>query len=56
MQELIGGHPANKNALICWNLSVDTIPTITSTPEEVRNNMYSKKEESDAIFKETEYW
>jgi len=45
IQELIFNHPANKNALICWNLSVDPFPTLTASPKEVRHNLYSKKEE-----------
>jgi len=47
IQELICNHPTNKNALICWNLAVDPFPTIISSPKEVRNNLYSKKEERD---------
>lgn len=44
-QELIGNHPTNKNVLICWNLSIDPIVTLTSSPEDVRENMYSKKDD-----------
>jgi len=43
-QELIGNHPTNKNVLICWDLSIDPTPTLISSPEEIKDNMYSKKE------------
>ena len=42
--ELIGNHPTNKNVLICWDLSIDPTPTLTSSLQEVKDNMYSKKE------------
>lgn len=43
-QEMIGVHPTNRNAIITWNLSVDPAFTLKSSPVEIRDNMYVKKE------------